>query len=108
MLVLMRRALEEGYLAILEPRAAEVAQLAARCLTLEQYRQRQGCGKAATTAGAMGAASSDGAAPAMGLAVAAEGAAQMASAAAAAGGDATTAPQTSAQVAGPVPAGTGA
>lgn len=34
------RALEDGYLAILELRAAEAQQLAGRCLSEERYRQR--------------------------------------------------------------------
>ncbi|KAL4425276.1 hypothetical protein ABPG75_009292 [Micractinium tetrahymenae] len=82
----MHRALGESYLAILEPRAAEVAQLAARCLSEEQYRQRRGLGS--TSAAAEAAAAAPGLAPAAAAAAGLAPAAGAAAAAAAAAGTA--------------------
>lgn len=102
------RALRESYLAIVEPRAVDVAQLAASCLSEELYRQQRGLGSTGGAVDAAMAAPGGDAAAAAELAVPTPGDAASALAAAEATGDAAaaaTAAQAVAASANPLPAG---
>ncbi|KAL4435644.1 hypothetical protein ABPG77_002607 [Micractinium sp. CCAP 211/92] len=102
------RALRESYLAIVEPRAVDVAQLAASCLSEELYRQQGGLGSTGGAADAAVAVPGGDAAAAAELAVPTPADAASALVAADAMGDAAaaaTAAQAIAAPASPLPAG---